>query len=411
MRTLFAVLILFISINLNASAFFTGQLFSVSRDGAFDVMRNPALMVHAPSDAFGFMSIYRAVENVDSDVSLNVDADYSRNDKSSLKGAYNAAYLRKNESAALGIGLTQTNGMNYSRDKYGDEIVIIGSNHIINTSYDKKEMNQAVVLSRAWLISDDFSFGVSFKTGYSRESENKYKIEHDGANIKEEDISIDKNRVTGELNLGVLLKEDYFELGAVVSSGKLVYFKESYKNIFELNAGGPQNFSDSFSREHYDGMPGVIFGLYIRPFESTAFAFEAGYLFGGAWKSYEFNFDSGIPDLETNSTTVKTQPVYISKAGVELFLSEALSFSLGSSFYSLKVNIIDEINSNTIIKISSFETTAGFNWRFNENSNFLLGAVITQKREKLKKDESSFTLNYKADTEALDLCFGISYGL
>lgn len=421
MKKLFYIAAPFLSINLYASAVFMGGLASVAGDGAFDAARNPAIMAWAVTDAFGVLGQYNVYR--EADIKIKIDSPAMTNgkiavkDNGTLNGNLCLSYLSKGDRSAFGISIVQNDDFQYSVSESAQKFSAdIGIDSFENISSKKEtQINSALIIAGGWMLTEKSSFGLSLKTGYSKNFTTEEIINRSTLTADDYDSSVKKSsaEINSELIFGWIFKEGPIEVGAVITSGRMVYTNSDYENKFnDITAPYQNTFNKSTSTYYYNSMPAVVIGIYSRPFAKFAFAGEAVYLAGGDWRESHFDFDENLRKVETVSSKMTVSPAFIFKGGIELFVADNFIISAGLSYLKYKM---DMINTNMTFQSNIYEMTlisgiTGVEFLYGKNSRLFLGSKVTSVKSEGRMNLSFAYIELNDTTISVDTYIGASFG-
>ncbi len=464
MRIISYILIFVIAFALSAEdllaygrAYNMGRLQTVSTNGPFDVMRNPAVLATQEANnvfgvgiACGTYSSYDTLSSIDTDLNMteldpsrpidqistdgSIDTSFTKT--LSLTGAM--AYSKKiteNLCAGLAVGqLVENEEMDI---KIVQSIIFSGTTlptlspytYTVNSTRYQKQKNYSSTTncmpSFGYRISRHNSIGLHINMEYI------YKIKEEKSTVYGEEVSTtnpDPPIVTEErtdltkesksksisatIGLGYLLKTDDQEIGLLISSGKFSFIKNIYKDKsqdYDISESTPY-------KGDYVENTGITAGYYRRITSFLGIALEAGYNLPREYKETVFILEEGTDIYEEEEKSVNREHMYKLSGGIEINLSQHMKLGVGGTFYTFQgIEKLEKSSSDeeSTMKIDIYIGTSGIDHRISENSKLTIYTEFQYFENEMKMKSTSKTENYKVefsnDIKTTQFNLGISF--
>lgn len=384
-----------------------GQLQTVSTDGAFDVLRNPATLANQKKEnsiGLGIMNLFYNSYDISNSVDTNVDMEFTGGDLEmdlnetdfdmafdyeismpcSLTGS--AAYSRRiTDNLTIGAAISETYEKETIKNNMTTSIFLSGTvtspfsgtMEMTSASHGREEEEHNTYITSftpagAFMITDKLSGGLQFSI------ENKYqKSKHDDNSEAEEvpcfnsscdpaDIVTSEENSSSEnitqsykagLGTGLYYKSETRELGIIMTFGEYSWEKNSYESKYfndSTDDEDDENYSidDSLKyKGNYTEGPSFFAGYYQRLNSILAIAIEAGIAI-----PVEYNYttlsDNGGEYIEEDVTFQK-KLYYTAAAGLEFDITGSLK--IGTGFRYIKMNETEKSESRTANSSSTSE--------------------------------------------------------
>jgi hypothetical protein len=232
------LIILLLSVQLYAEAFFAGGVSSVNSDSGFNALRNPALMSGQDKDSAGF--IYMHLYNVYTDTSGTIedsslsDTEIEVTSDEKYNANFSLSYVNRFSGGAFGFAVRKPEGE--------DQVRISESNFAMSGIYTplpmpieiKNETNEETksfaissVISYSKDLGRNESVGIQFETGISESTSEKEK-KSSGFGNEDYNMEVSTKKLIGNLNCGYYYVADKYQVGAIIKIGEYAYEKQDY---------------------------------------------------------------------------------------------------------------------------------------------------------------------------------------
>ncbi|MBN2039770.1 MAG: hypothetical protein JW864_07000 [Spirochaetes bacterium] len=376
-----------------------GDLLTVAPSGPSDVIRNPALIPNQTvNNAFGFFYTYvqRLSGVCESDLYLNMngteyDSKVEMEEPKSFGMNSHLSYLKKFDKSALGFAVTSLDNDQYLYNEIETHLYATdGTIEILSDEINRENSFHPVFITSAgFSLSGNSTFGFQLLAKYSRISEER-KRETVISSSNEETEKHEKlvNAIRGELGFGYLYRANDFQLGLLLRSGDFSWIKKEVK----IDYNSETSITQLDSKASIDGKrtsgPSVSAGIYKRINTILAFGFESLFIFEYSYVDKDFTFIGNENRIETEEFVVKSGTSVSLKGGIELKLTQNMTFSTGTGFSSRKFERYQDEN-NSGRTMSSDESdyiycTAGIGYSFSTNISIdIMAAYFFSKNKQM----------------------------
>jgi len=391
---IYTLLIISLTLKLYAEAVNSGSTVSVNSDSSFNALRNPALMSHQQTENISFMYMYSYLMHSKADadltfgaVSVELDPEISED----YNGAFYISDVEHSGQNSYGIGISRA----------GDGQVIFSSTQLDSTGFssteDKVYIGSTLMLSYAYKMNNTESIGLQIETAAFIESKESDEI--DGTDKK--NLQIDKTRVTSGCTLGYSLRENDFEFGVMLKSGRYGFENQKYK--LDINGiGSEKKISNYFMN---DEGPGVLFGFGIKPRGGYLVCFETGYLIPYTHEEKSCDEDT----LAEITGDINLKYAYTLKCGINYNYSSFINFGFGGSYTKSKADSSDEDG----IKYgdtdySIYQLASGIDIKPSKNYTLLFGLIYQRIILDMRTENSTSSVHLGITNDYLNFMAGVA---
>lgn len=350
-----------------------GKLSTVSSDGPFDVLRNPATLTTQKEDNAGVISISReAYSNFNSSADASVgisdktiylsgypdpcltkttvrDISFSSDMSRELSMNGGIAYSRRitdNLSAGIAAnGATETMKNKNTLDMYMHTVItdtitnmdIYTADDQMYSDTEETEKNQTANLAFAvaYKFLNKYSAGIQTKVQYfkNEKTSNEESFSRHEASIKK---TKDYNEIISPIiGLGFLYKDNAQEAGLLITSGRYMWERKDNElkyydtidpsNDYELN-------NSKLKKGKYIEGPGIIAGYYLQLIPLIGLAAEAGFILPLKYKEHILKDLSEERNYFEAESNVEKKFTFMINGGIKLNPYKDLTVALGGGY-------------------------------------------------------------------------------
>ncbi len=331
-----------------------GRITTVSTDGPFDVLRNPAILTAQKENNAAAAGISReAYNNFDS--SINADVTLLGQNNISLTGISfssdfarefymncGIAYSRRftdNFSAGIAASGTAETMKNKNTTRMDVSITTPGyTADLRRYSYaEETERNKTAyaAISAGYKFLSNLSAGIQIKAEYQRSE--KSSTEETFAPNESSTVKTKKSDETASpvIGLGLHYRDSLQEAGLLLTSGRYLWERTADKTYYHDELDSSNNYdlkNNKLKDPKYTEGPGIIAGYYIQLNPLIGLALEAGCVFPRTYKKHTLMYLSEEKNYYDAETEVENKFAFMVNGGIKLNPYKDITAALGGGY-------------------------------------------------------------------------------
>lgn len=344
-----------------------GMMRSVGVSGAFDAVRNPALLSYQKStNNLSMMAKYIPFYNEDESLTIDdsfIDEKMDISKDRRYTGTLGMAYARSNNMKGFGIALTshEFEMVEYmeSTEKFTHSI------GFINT--DRRQFRVSPQLTLGWSgkAGEKSSWGVATSYLYQYEM----TVMDQDTNINDGVAKFHSNSAGMSLVFGYFMRGDSTDVGLTFSTGSwMVHWLSAHSD--NTTAGTVTNNEKKWLFDADDPMA-ITTGIEYRLTKAVRFYLDLHYYFPGRGSTWSNDYDASSGNISLNRNTISTKDSFFIASGVEFDIGSSVKTALGGSIINREKDSGSNLKSDYTVMVADL----GFKYFWDEASYF---AVTTR---------------------------------
>ncbi len=427
-------------------AYISGRLQTVSTDGLFDVIRNPAILTTQKEDnSFGVgllreaFNSYDIMSSIDTDASFpdpigpiivdnvysdqSIDIDISKT--LSINGAL--AYTRKiSDNLFMGLAVSEMSEREERNIRFETSAIINGTistnplvmniSSVNNTIQEVSSNKTNFYSSFGYKIIKNLSAGLqaNFEYIYDKSIEDSENFEVRNTYINNNPLPTEFSEyynyseqitktISATIGLGFLYNTKEQDIGLVVSSGKYSFIKQKYNHRSEdmTNYTLEYDISDSTPYKGvYVENAGITAGYRRQVTSFFGIALEAGCGLPRKYKETFLKADESREAYYEEEKTIEKKVMYRCNGGFEFNMNKNMTIGIGGVYYNFKLEEEverDNTTEVTDIDVDVFIGTFGVDHRITKNSKITISTEFQRFKYDIGMRSSNVIQNYKME--------------
>lgn len=423
------------------SATIMGNLQTVSSDGPFDVIRNPAAMAFNGTSAgmvFGLnpYTYDSSPNSISLALNHSIIGDFtisgtSSNYKMNSSNGFNQEFALSIKAAnMITFGIAQVTGLR--RRDTSSTLTANVTSPVTDTLSSIQNEETDIIISQTYTslgirLTDSISLGVNIQLGFRKTDT---RIDETMTTSSENRNSVIENSTEslwGELNAGFLHRGSRHQTGVNIYSGKFSWTRFSFHNTLNDIVNSANNFDVYASlpyRSNYTEGTGIVAGHYWRFNSFLAAAVEGGISLPNKYKYNSLQNEKG--NYYNSDNTVDRKISFLASAGIELNPIKNLTIGLGGSYQNSRGTSVTIVNEPTVLtqndrtrfSVHAVNSTAGISMEPLPGVNITFAATAlylkqssTSDSAKAEIDTSTITITTHSvmNSDTMTLSFSLSF--